>query len=564
MSMAMLYLLKVIICSGLLYGYFLLALRNRIFHQWNRLYLIAAVVFSLVFPLVPLPTLFASETAQDPHVLYRLLATEGKETIVVTNLEKQVNWNHLAWYAYSLVALLMLVKLVIGLWQIRRLMLQAKAEQIGTVSFIPTDHASAPFSFFSWLFWKKEIDLDSQSGQSIFRHELVHIREGHSLDKLFMQILLVLFWINPFFWIIRKELHMIHEFIADKKAVGNQGTEALAAMILQSVYGRQHNSLVNPFFQQPIKRRLAMLQKTLKQPRNAYLGRLLTLPLCALLLFAFAKRTTPRNPEPEPQFQPSLLHEHLLQPVADTVPRKTLQDSIVAMSVNKNNGVNTITFTYKNGKKETLTEKQAKERGLLLPPPPPPPSPAGSGTPPPPPPPPPMDPKVLVVVDGKELGTLDAAKSSGKMPRQESYESMNVLKGKTATDKYGEKGKYGVLEITTKKISSTGPVFEKAEQAPQFPGGESAWRAFLQKNMDAGVPVKKGAPAGTYTTMLQFKVGADGTISDLKPLTTHGFGMEEEVLKMMQQSPKWEPAMQNGHQVTAIHKQPITFVIAED
>jgi hypothetical protein len=78
------------------------------------------------------------------------------------------------------------------------------------------------------------------------------------------------------------------------------------------------------------------------------------------------------------------------------------------------------------------------------------------------------------------------------------------------------------------------------------------------------VPVDSGANAGTYTVIAQFIVHKDGSISDLKTLTNHGHGMEDEVLRVMKKSPNWIPAMQNGHKVAAYRKQPVTFVIAED
>ena len=64
---------------------------------------------------------------------------------------------------------------------------------------------------FCWLFWKKDIELQSPGGQSIFRHELVHIQEHHSVDKMMMQLVLALCWVNPVFWLIRRELQLIYD-----------------------------------------------------------------------------------------------------------------------------------------------------------------------------------------------------------------------------------------------------------------------------------------------------------------------------------------------------------------
>lgn len=289
------YLLKVSACSGLLYGYYYLALRNRVFHQYNRFYLLAAVLLSILLPFVPMPAFYEVKSTASPIPLYTILSTNGGETALPGKSLFSLSWEQAALVVYSLISLAMLVWMFAGLFQIRRLFKQAPATKLGTIAFVPTVHASAPFSFFNWLFWKKDLDLESPEGQSIFRHEMVHIHERHSIDKVFLQGVLVLLWVNPVFWMMRKELQMIHEFIADQKSVGSNGTEAFAAMILRSVYGQQYNTLINPFFQKPVKRRLAMLQKKLKQPKAAYLGRILSLPLCALVILAFAKTEQPQQ-----------------------------------------------------------------------------------------------------------------------------------------------------------------------------------------------------------------------------------------------------------------------------
>ena len=107
-------------------------------------------------------------------------------------------------------------------------------------------------------------------------------------------------------------------------------------------------------------------------------------------------------------------------------------------------------------------------------------------------------------------------------------------------------------------------IFETVDIAPSFPGGDMAWRKFLEKNLHADVATENGAPAGTYTVWVQFIVDKEGNLSDVKPLTNWGYGMEKEVLRLMAMSPKWTPASQNGKTVKAYRKQQATFMIEED
>lgn len=108
-------------------------------------------------------------------------------------------------------------------------------------------------------------------------------------------------------------------------------------------------------------------------------------------------------------------------------------------------------------------------------------------------------------------------------------------------------------------------VFEKVDVEATFSGGEAAWRKYLEQNLNPNVPVENGAPIGIYTVLVQFIVDKTGAISDIKTLTNFGYGMEQEVMRIMKKSPMWSPASQNNRAVKAYRKQPVTFVIeAED
>ncbi|MEJ7676589.1 MAG: M56 family metallopeptidase [Segetibacter sp.] len=114
------------------------------------------------------------------------------------------------------------------------------------------------------------------------QHELTHVKQNHSADKLFLNIVLAACWVNPCFWIIRKELNMLHEFIADQKAISNGDTNAFATMLLTATYPQHSFVLTNSFFHSPIKRRLLMIT-TSKTTSHSYFRRLMILPLLALI-----------------------------------------------------------------------------------------------------------------------------------------------------------------------------------------------------------------------------------------------------------------------------------------
>lgn len=193
---------------------------------------------------------------------------------------------------------------------------------------------------------------------------------------------------------------------------------------------------------------------------------------------------------------------------------------------------------------------------------------------------PPLDSNVLVVINGKVAGSIKEIKNdiNSLMPA-EIIESINVIKGAAATEKYGEKGRYGVLEIILKQANKKADsiidtsdkplhteekIFERVDIEASFPGGDALWRKYLEQNLNASTPANNRAPEGAYTVVVQFIVDKDGTISDVRALTNHGYGMEAEVVRVIKRGPKWTPAIQDGSPVKAYRKQPVTFMVMSD
>jgi len=285
------YLFKVVLCSATLMAYYYLALRNKLFHQWNRFYLLAVVFLSLLVPCFSFTIAHApAEVGSPVFQLLQVVTVNGPFEKPVLE-QPDTFWKmYGVWMAYASVSLLLFIGLLLSLYRIYRLVKQHAIQPFGRLRLIITTAKGTPFSFFKYLFWNPSIDMTSGSGQQIFRHELAHIEEKHSLDKLFMQLVLVIGWINPVFWLIRYELRMVHEFIADRKAVQDGDASTLAAMILQAAYPQHYSQLTNAFFHQSIKRRLHMLTK-IQNPKRNYISRILFLPLMALLTLAFTVRT---------------------------------------------------------------------------------------------------------------------------------------------------------------------------------------------------------------------------------------------------------------------------------
>lgn len=279
MEAFMFYLGKMFLCSGVMFAYYLLFLKDKTFHHYNRFYLLLTVIISLVLPLIKV-SYFTIETNQN---LYLLLSQ-------LNHNQLQNSTNDLTIYSVfyaiiGVVSIILLIRLILGITRIQSIKNQFPNETIEGIKFYQTNLNNAPFSFFRNLFWKQSIQLDSPVGQQILKHEMVHIQQKHSRDKLLMQTVKSVFWFNPVFYFINKEINLIHEYLADNKAVKKSDTRAFAQMLLESHFSGSVIPVTSPFLSSNLKKRLKMLTKN--QTKYSYARKLFALPILFFMVFAY-------------------------------------------------------------------------------------------------------------------------------------------------------------------------------------------------------------------------------------------------------------------------------------
>ena len=96
-----------------------------------------------------------------------------------------------------------------------------------------------------------------------------------------------------------------------------------------------------------------------------------------------------------------------------------------------------------------------------------------------------------------------------------------------------------------------------------FGEGDDAWDKFLKENVDTLVPKFNGAPPGIYVVSVFFLVNKEGIMAAVKPITNLGYGLEDEVIRIIKTSPKWRPALRNGRVVNEWRKQDVNFIVSE-
>jgi TonB-dependent SusC/RagA subfamily outer membrane receptor len=615
----LLYLLKTILVSSIFVTYYWFALRNKKFHYYNRFYLLTASVISLIIPLLN----FNWFSIEEP-VIYG--SSEVLQFVLplatATNSSYQYSWMDYALAISFLVTTALVIILFIQIMKIQILKKKSVVTPMDGFDFINTKEENAPFSFLNNLFWKETISLQDEGGQQIFKHEITHIQQRHTWDRIYCQIVASLFWMNPINWIIHKELMTIHEFIADEEAVGNENVEIFAKMLLQTHYGNHFLNPSHQFFYSSIKRRVIMLT-TSKNIKYSYARRLMVLPILVIAvgLVSIKVHATERIANKVASLKAVVFQvitdtakpaEKLkLKTIIDTstfsadtiVIKDDIKQALIIMDGKtvsweqmkdlKPNEINAINIL--KGEKATEYGMSGKNGVILIKTkfiaPPPPPSIA--------PPPPPAE--VVSVVGTKGAIVNNGGKTPlyviNGVPVQKNtnnpvqninpneIESISILKDKSAVSLYGKEGEDGVVLITTKSgISSgikstikTGYKIDAQEfvnnvptvvnvtriKPPQFPGGEEALAKYLEQNINHKLPKERGGPEGKYTVVLSFLVEEDGTLSNIEARNDPGYGTAEEAIRVIKNGPNWIPSERDGKKGNYLKRMSIEFSVSK-
>ncbi|MBS0026884.1 TonB family protein [Chitinophaga sp. 22321] len=553
MTVLLTYLAKVIICSAVLYTYYHIALRNNRFHQWNRYYLVLITIISLLTPLLRIPLPGQTHEAPSAMLTYTTRMVTLRETVIPA-ASPVISSGMLVNMAYVTVIILLLIRILVSLFKIKQLIRRSQVQEVPPYRFVKNEDIKAPFSFFTYIFWDPHTSLNTQEGQQILKHELVHLQEKHSTDKLFMEIVTAVCWINPFFHLIKRELALVHEFLADKKAAGEE-IGGYAQTILQMAFQTKQFSFTNDFFHPPIKRRILMLTQ-FHTPRFSYLRRILVLPLAAFIFCSLAFVA-----DKHPAAIGSLITtapppSTATVAVTDTTPTKA---KVAKGAVKPPPGVYTFVETppvFKGGEDSLATylsrniryPKTAYEKGtqgVVF---------------------------VQFVVD-KDGIVKNPAVVGRKLGNGLEEEAIRVIKGMPKWIPGKEKGKtvavqfnlpirFTLQEDVTVKPAANSEVFTFVEYPPVFPGGEEALAKYLSKNIRYPAEAQKAKAGGTV--FVQFVVKSDGSIYDVRTVgAKKGYDLENEAIRVVKAMPKWKPGVQNSHQVNVQYNLPIRFTLQE-
>lgn len=451
------YLLKVSICLAIVYIFYQLVLRRLTFYNHNRWYLFGYSILSYFIALINIGPIL-SENADDGYTLLKMmpsLDTLATVTAAGSVDEDGSGWS--AWHSLSVVmaagVVLLATRMFIQLRSYRRIKASAKLVSEDGVRFYQVNGSIIPFSFGNSIYVNQRLHTHDEL-KEIIRHEFVHVRQRHTVDIIWSELLCILNWYNPFAWLIKRSIRQNLEFIADNKVISDGIDKRKYQYLLLKVIGNNHFSIASQFNFTSLKKRIIMMNK-IKTAKVHLLKFLFILPLLAVILVAF--RNAPARLSQDDQAYGATDQETLFTTaLSDTVPDKLnkIEKAKVPLSPAAPDIKAPVAPARPASPVET-TSDVAPAR---------PPVPAGTISPvTPAQPPAPVkttrpvmnimqrlsvdtSERPLIIVAGEEwpshmdLNVIDASRIN----------KLEVLKGESATSKYGNKGKNGVILIDIK------------------------------------------------------------------------------------------------------------------
>jgi biopolymer transport protein ExbD len=288
------YLIKSTISLALFYIVFKLAVSRDKMHTVNRFVLLGILITSVIIPLAEIPVLQENRVIPQVEIFSQILETpvfnnpmpavSGEiQTIQPTNT-LSVN-PVLLIYLFAII--LLFARLIISLIRVSQLIKKAEKQTFQNYMLAVVKDFIQPFSFLRNIVISEKDYTENK--EMVITHEYAHIRHFHAVDLVICELFTALHWFNPFVWLLRRDLKLIHEYQADQ-AVLNKGIDAAKyqLLVIEKAVGERRFAMANHFTQKPILKRIKMMKKK-NQNRWTGVKLFVFIPAVLLLLQTFAR-----------------------------------------------------------------------------------------------------------------------------------------------------------------------------------------------------------------------------------------------------------------------------------
>ncbi|WP_316843122.1 TonB family protein [Pedobacter psychrodurus] len=549
------YLLQVNLYLIVFFGFYKLLLDKETYFTLNRIYLVSAGVLSLCIPFIRLEWLTEQKAAQQVYTSVNWEAVLQQATIV-TERSAGFNWANAFVYIYCAGILFFLGKLVFNLLAVKKLITSSKT--------------GAAFAFFG----KKVIDRDLPQMDVIDIHEEAHIKQWHTVDILFFEIIGIITWLNPVIYLYKKAIKNIHEFLADELAAEFQGDKAeYALLLLSKSFGISPNALTNGFLEKSlIKKRIFMLHKE-RSKKIAIMKYGIFIPLFAVLI-VFSSATVRKSEklisitDQIPLDKPI----EMVQEMVTETPKEVILDPKVsvdgktevswkgfyqflgrnikyptAANSDEIQGNAQVKFNLKGGRVTNMISNVALGAGC--------------------------DEEVMKtilsykgfkdVADGRYALTVSFSIPESTeefknklLPNPTGYVNLNKITIISYIPKNRETG--AIKSENLDKVYD----FVSIEKQPEFPGGIAKFYKYLGGSIKYPKMAQENNVQGKV--FLSFIVEKGGTLSDVQITRGLGSGTDEEAIRVLKESPKWNPGISNGQPVRVKYNINVNFTLNDD
>ena len=282
----MLYLLQVNVGLILFYALYKLVCTRDTFFRSRRFILIVSLVLPFILPFIDVREWLESRDRMImlTHFDYSAVLPEivvGSEAVETGNRVFVLS----EWIGYLYLAgvVVLLVRLAVQAFSLYRLIVRMPEKEINGVRVKCLNDPSGPFSFFGWIFMNPAAVKEDEINE-ILTHEMAHVKQHHSVDVLLAEMVSICCWMNPFAWLLKREVRLNLEFLADRKVMeAGFATKSYQYHLLGLAYNHKYG-LSNNFNFSHLKQRIIMMNKKKSNAAGHIKYALFVLPAFALLV----------------------------------------------------------------------------------------------------------------------------------------------------------------------------------------------------------------------------------------------------------------------------------------
>lgn len=261
-------------------------------HRFNRFYLLFSLLFSLCLPFITIPIyvnipvtpiqdsvlMIHSVTEQQPVI------NSVAPTVVV---ESEVNYTpYIIWSIYSIVTLLLIIRFAINITRFYRLKKRNQNIPYKGATLVLIDNNILPHTFLNTVYVNKEEYENQAIEPELYSHELTHVKQRHTLDILFIELLKTILWFNPLLYFYKKAIQLNHEFLADENVIYKNDIISYQKLLLNRSQQRAPIAMLASNLNFPItKKRFVMMTKTTPKIKTLALKLACILTVTAIVYF---------------------------------------------------------------------------------------------------------------------------------------------------------------------------------------------------------------------------------------------------------------------------------------